>query len=361
MSGCKFTNIDFKRCTLYSVMDGVHFRLCNLDRSKIMPAKSSDTSTELNFEDSNLSRVDFTRADLSAANFYGTNISGANFADADLGTATGFDKIKKGNQITWKVPKPLVKKPLPAIKVGSITVLVKILRGSAFAAIGKMEDSDDESDDGDTDEDEDEDEDEGEEGSGSEEEEEDGLGESFEAKIEALMDKPEQIQAMLGSILGGDMEAMKDMAEKAKGTPTGAKIYAMGEDFTMAAKMKMIEAINRRTDQLQSSVGDKKKFANFKRKLDKALKSKRANMVNDSIKQLTGISAQMGAGYLNSLVLAGNTPAPKMKKQLGELTYLLERISKTTEPVLLTTMGDSVEGEKERAGDLSGRPNGATG
>jgi len=157
------------------------------------------------------------------------------------------------------------------------------------------------------------------------------------------MDKPEQIQSMLGDILGGDVDAIKAVAEEAKGTTAGAKIYAIGEEVSMATKMKMIEGINRRTDHLQSSTGDKEKFAKFKRKLDKALNSKRAKMVNNSITALTGISAQMGANYLSSLVLAGNTPAPKMKRQLGELTYLLERMSKTTEPVLLATLTDSLE------------------
>jgi len=105
------------------------------------------------FRRSNLTKADFTGVDLTDTQFHDTNIDGANFEDADLGNAVGFDKIKKADQITWKTPKPLVKKPLPSIKIGSITVLVKILKGSAFAAIGQLEDSDDEEDDNDDDDD----------------------------------------------------------------------------------------------------------------------------------------------------------------------------------------------------------------
>ncbi|GMH51695.1 hypothetical protein TL16_g01064 [Triparma laevis f. inornata] len=269
------------------------------------------TFSETTFRRSNLSGADFTGADLTKLQFHETNIDGANFEDTDLSGAMGFNKLANASKLTWKKPKPLVKKPHPSINVGTLSVLMKILTGSAFAAIGQLEDSDDDEDD-------------------------DDPNEVDEEEEEATKDNPDSDDDGLG-----DVDAM---AEQAKTTSTGKKIFAMGEEVSIATKLKMIDAINKRVDKLQSaSEDDSEMFKKFRSKLDKALKSKKAKMVNNTITALTGISAQTKASYVNSLILAGNTPASKMKKQLGELTYLMERITKTTEPVLLATLSDSSE------------------
>lgn len=69
---------------------------------------------------------------------------------------------------------------------------MKILTGSAFAAIGQLEDSDDEEDDDDPNGD---DEEEEEATNDNPDSDDDGLGDGFEAKIEALMDKPDPVNA----------------------------------------------------------------------------------------------------------------------------------------------------------------------
>ncbi|GMI49819.1 hypothetical protein ScalyP_jg9676 [Parmales sp. scaly parma] len=316
---------------------GINFEGCDLSHSNF---ESCDL-TSASFINAVLSGVNFEGCLLNNAQFRGSTLQRANFEDADLDGAIGFDKLASANKLSWKEPKPFVKEPLPPLKYSFFTVMFKILKGSAFAAMGET---------GDEDEDEGED-DEGEEDDGDEEEEGDDEEEhnfaDFEAKFEKILSNADDCKGLIDDLINGkialNMDTLSAAKEKAMTTTTGAKVAAKAEEMGMAARMKVMDGLKRKLDDLPSSSLDSPKFLLCRKKFEKALKNKKSLVVQNAIGEATGFSVQMGANYLSSLVLAGQTPAPRLKKQLGELTYLMECLEKCQEPVLLATLSDSIE------------------